>query len=331
MNRDIRGRILFKCYSGSKLYGTNDINSDTDIKGVFLPDKKDLLLGKVQKHYQFTTSKNGVKNNREDIDECYYSLHYFFELLSKGDTNALDLFFAYTNYEKVLIDTPEWSVIVDNKDKLLTKCVKSYLGYCKHQSIKYSSPGDKLRNYKSFRDFLSGIENKTLLEYLSCNYEEIKDLFAVENKKFPYFGEKSFFERAKNGNYYLVINDIKFDLNESCAVNFEKANRVIESYGNRVNKVAKDGGIDYKALSHAVRVVFQVEELLKQGQITFPLKESEFIKSIKYKTTKLTFEEIIKWLEEKIKYIEEELIPNSPLRDNSDFEWIEDYILKLYS
>ena len=146
-------RILFKCYSGSKLYGTDDENSDTDIKGVFVPDIKDLILGKAPKHYQFTTSKQGLRNTKEDIDECYYSIQYFLELLSKGDTNALDLYFASTNYEKVIIDTPEWAELIDNKDKLLTKNMKAYLGYCKSQSMKYSLKGDKLRNYSNFMNF----------------------------------------------------------------------------------------------------------------------------------------------------------------------------------
>ena len=40
---EIKEKILFKTLTGSKLYGTNSENSDTDIKGVFLPDIKDLL------------------------------------------------------------------------------------------------------------------------------------------------------------------------------------------------------------------------------------------------------------------------------------------------
>lgn len=329
--KDFRGRLIFKCYTGSKLYGTDDEKSDTDIKGVFLPELKDLVLGKAPKCYQFSTGDNHVKNSKEDTDETYYSLHYFLELLSKGDTNALDLFFSYTNTNCILISDEMWNENWDLiKEKIITKNLTRYLSYVKSQSMKYSLKGDKLRDYKSFRDFLSGIENKTLLEYLSCNYEEINDFLVGENKKFPYFGEKSFFERAKNGNYYLVIHDIKFDVKESCVVNFEKVNRVIKSYGDRVNKVAKDNGVDYKALSHAVRVIFQVEELLKEGHITFPLKEREFIKSIKYKKTEMTFEEIIEWIEKKIEYIEKDLIPNSSLRDVSDFDWIENYLLKIY-
>ena len=48
---EIKEKILFKTLTGSKLYGTNSENSDTDIKGVFLPDIKDLLLNKAPKHY----------------------------------------------------------------------------------------------------------------------------------------------------------------------------------------------------------------------------------------------------------------------------------------
>ena len=51
-------------------------------------------------------------------------------------------------------------------------------------------------------------------------------------------------------------------------------------FGNRSRSSAK--GVDWKALSHAVRVINEVEELLDDGFITFPLKNREYIKSIKY-------------------------------------------------
>lgn len=345
--KDFRGRLIFKCYTGSKLYGTDDEKSDTDIKGVFLPELKDLVLGKAPKCYQFSTGDNHVKNSKEDTDETYYSLHYFLELLSKGDTNALDLFFAYTNYEKVLIDSVEWSELISNKDKLLTKSVKSYLGYCKNQSIKYSVKGEKLNNYKSFFEFLNlnlhkkDLNGKTisLSELLSDKIELKESEEYFENGKkignrfkqnIIEFGNHCYVLELNNKDRLFMISDIKINLKDDIKVSKDKIEKVIKSYGDRVNKVAQDKGVDYKALSHAVRVIFQVEELLKEGHITFPLKEREFIKSIKYKNTEMTFEEIIEWIEKKIEYIETELIPNSSLRNVSDFDWIENYLLKIY-
>lgn len=38
---------------------------------------------------------------------------------------------------------------------------------------------------------------------------------------------------------------------------------------------------DWKALSHAVRVVDEAQELLTDGFVTFPLKNAEYVKSVK--------------------------------------------------
>jgi hypothetical protein len=53
------------------------------------------------------------------------------------------------------------------------------------------------------------------------------------------------------------------------------------TYGSRAVLAAKNIGIDWKALSHAVRAALQVKEIFTDNTITFPLKEAELIKKIK--------------------------------------------------
>ena len=125
----MKEKIIFKNLSGSYLYGTNGDNSDKDYKGVFLPELNDLILGKAPKHYTSSTGNNNEKNTSEDIDETYYSLHYFLELAAKGDTNAIDMLFAYTNKDAVIQSSKIWDEIIQNIDKIITKNVKAYLGY----------------------------------------------------------------------------------------------------------------------------------------------------------------------------------------------------------
>ena len=121
-------KVLFKCLSGSYLYGTNSESSDKDYKGVFLPNINDLILCKAPKHYTYSTGSKTERNNSNDVDETYYSLHYFLELAAKGDTNAIDILFAYTNKNAVIQTSDIWNEIINNTDKFLTKNVKAYLG-----------------------------------------------------------------------------------------------------------------------------------------------------------------------------------------------------------
>lgn len=149
-------QILFKCLSGSYLYGTNSESSDKDYKGVFLPFKQDLILQKAPRHYTSTTGSDHQRNTADDVDETYYSLHYFLDLAAKGDTNAIDLLFAYTNKDAVIYSSSVWDQIIKNIDKILTKNVKAYLGYCKSQTIKYSIKGEKLNNFNKLKQFCLG-------------------------------------------------------------------------------------------------------------------------------------------------------------------------------
>src|SRR6185369_14845841 len=75
-----KGWLLFEAITGSKAYGLNTPNSDTDIRGVFvLP--KELFFSM---HYT-----EQVSDERNDI--VYYELGRFFELLTRNNPNVLEM------------------------------------------------------------------------------------------------------------------------------------------------------------------------------------------------------------------------------------------------
>ena len=135
-------------------------------------------------------------------------------------------------------------------------------------------------------------------------------LFFNEDTEFN-FGNHCYIETAQNKESYLTISDVKFQLNDSIKSAYHKVQKVISSYGKRAEAAASDNGVDWKAISHCVRVLLQVEELLTINKITFPLKEADFVKSIKYVTTNWTYDEIMSWIEDHIMYIDEVLLPKS--------------------
>lgn len=340
MNNEV---ILFKCLAGSYLYGTNSQNSDKDYKGVFLPNFNDLLLAKAPKHYTFSSGSKNQRNTSEDIDETYYSLHYFLELAAKGDTNAIDLLFAYTNKDAVIQTSEIWNNLIKNIDKILTKNVKAYLGYCKGQCIRYSVKGSKLNNFKKFQDFCirhqydidkNGLRLsiKQILINLLGDFKKYIPKPNAERIKFDRvdFGDHCYILTSWNGESYISISDIKIDLNDTAMDAKHKIEKTIKSYGKRAEAAANEDGVDYKAISHCIRVLLQVEQLLTENKITFPLKEAEFIKSIKYNTSNMSYDEIMKWIENKMDLIDNDLLPKSTLREKADYNWIEEFILSCY-
>lgn len=75
--------ILCKMRHGSHLYGTTTSESDTDYKGIFKPDIKDVILGRMSKSVNLSTNKGSTKNTAEDVDEEYYSIQDFVRMCCK--------------------------------------------------------------------------------------------------------------------------------------------------------------------------------------------------------------------------------------------------------
>ena len=145
--------LLLKSKFGSHLYGCSTEKSDTDYKGIFLPSKEDLILQKVSKSINNITKKDcSQKNTSDDVDYEVYSLHYFLELASQGETVALDMLHIPKGFEE--ITSPEWEFIRKNRNKFYTKNLKSYLGYLRKQVSKYGFRSSRLHTVSEVKKFL---------------------------------------------------------------------------------------------------------------------------------------------------------------------------------
>ena len=51
-------------------------------------------------------------------------------------------------------------------------------------------------------------------------------------------------------------------------------------YGNRAREAQENKG-DFKAISHAFRVIWQMDEILRTGDLVFPLKRADEVLKIK--------------------------------------------------
>ena len=339
---EIKEQMVFITVYGSKLYGTDGPDSDTDIRGVFLPSREDLLLDRAPKHYNF----------KDDRDVSYLSLHYFLQLLTQGETNCLDMFFSYTNKAAQIVTSPIYEELIANKDKLITKNVSKYLGYCKSQALKYSIKGDRINSLEKFMEALSEVKNPSSIDLdavVALDKRFLPDQAMLEHWE-PYiknnkqiglrchvtgtsFGDHFYLVLMDNKERYIMVSGHLFPGPASVTTTIQSIRKCLASYGKRAENAAADNGADYKALSHAVRVCFQAEELLTTGVITFPHPDKnglELIRNIKFHTTVLSYEEILDLIEGQIQKIEEELIPKSKLRAGADWNWINNFILEQY-
>lgn len=251
---------------GSHLYGTNTENSDVDIKGIFLPEKRDILLCRVPKSLTFNTKTNSeVKNTCDDQDVEFYSLHYFLKLACDGETVALDMIHA--NKENIISSSIWWKYIQLDRSKFYTKSLKSFVGYCRKQAAKYGVKGSRLNAAENVIKYLKQFDQDLILRFcwdtLPLNeycYKKFNDISSLN--EYEVCGKK--FQETVRIGYVVPILE-----------------KFFESYGHRSKLAANNEGLDWKAISHALRAAYQTKSILTEGDIVFPLKEAEYLKKVK--------------------------------------------------
>lgn len=303
--------IIVKMIFGSHLYGTSSESSDRDFKGIFIPKKRDILLGNIPNHYSTKRKKkDGEKNTPDDVDEEIFSLHEFIKLSSEGQTVALDMLHAPTYM--LIYKNEVWDEITKNKDKFYTKNLHAFIAYAQRQAAKYGVKGSRLDSAKYFYDLLYSKDNNLKLKNI---WDEIE---VCEHIKFV--------EPTPNGIRQVMVCGKIFQETSYIHYVIPIIKNFYDNYGNRAILASLNEGIDWKALSHAVRAALEVKELLTEKTITFPLKEFELVKKIKYGKLNYTTE-VCPLLE---KLIDEckELSEKSDLPEKVDRTFWDDFIIK---
>lgn len=261
-------KIVVKMIFGSQLYGTETPDSDTDYKGVFLPTKDELLLNRVPKHINQSTGNDFSKNTKDDIDIELFSIYEFIKLACEGQTVALDMLHAPAN---MLIETSDlWNEIVNNREKFYTRNLKAFIGYARRQAAKYGVKGSRLDAAKEVKERIE----RTTRRGIAVRLEDIWDKLPVNEYCHPVD------DSPQGVKQYNVCGRI-LQARESLASALVPVNKFCEAYGSRAKMAADNQGIDWKAVSHAIRAAYQVEELLIEGTITFPLKQASYLKNVK--------------------------------------------------
>ena len=258
--------IIVKMRFGSHLYGTSTPDSDEDYKGVFLPSKREMLLGNIPKSYSDSRKKEeGEKNTPDDTDMEIYSLHYFIKLACEGQTVALDMLHAPVSM--LLKSSPIWCDIVCNRHRFYTKSLKAFIGYARRQASKYGVKGSRLNEAKAVMSYIEPIADGQRLEMfwdMLPTGEHVHKLDKNANglREYQVCGKR--FQETARVEYVLPI-----------------LKRFYDNYGSRAEQAARNEGIDWKAISHALRAAYQVRELLTDNTITFPLKDAPFLMAVK--------------------------------------------------
>jgi len=257
--------IIVKMKFGAHLYGTATPDSDLDYKGVFLPSKEQVLLGRIPKCFNYTTGDNESTNTKDDTDIEIYSMHHFIKLACEGQTVAMDMLHAPD--EMILAKTDVWDSIVKNRQRFYTKNLKSFIDYARRQASKYGIKGSRLNAvFLVLETLIKEDPSKKLRDIWDKlpRMEHCYDVTPDPNGMRQYQVCGKSFQESVTAGYVIPIMQKFYD-----------------EYGSRAKLAAENKNIDWKAVSHALRAAYQTREILTRNTITFPLNEAGFLVEVK--------------------------------------------------
>jgi len=257
--------LIVKMKFGAHLYGTATSESDVDYKGIFMPTKDEVLLGRIPKSHSHSTGQDESRNTKHDIDVEIYSLHYFIKLACDGQTVAMDMLHAPD--EMILKSSQTWQAIIKNRQRFYTRNLKSFIDYARRQSSKYGIKGSRINNALQVLDLLKKADPEKKMKEIWDDLPRIEHCYDVAPdpngmRQFQVCG-KSFQESATIGYVIPILEKFYND------------------YGQRARLAAENKNIDWKAVSHALRAAYQTREILTENHITFPLNTAPFLMKVK--------------------------------------------------
>jgi hypothetical protein len=274
--REQGASLLFLTLFGSTLYGTESPGkSDVDARGIFLPSLESLIVNAAPKSLHFSTGDGARRNMAGDADIDLWSVqHWLLKLLPAGDTGALDLLFSPSHAACTLYRHPVLDAVFANPLRLMdTGKGRAYAAYSLGQAKKYGIKGSRVGALKTVRQWLrehcpEPAAHERLGDYL--------DAMADSCANSPYCSvEEVQGEKALQLCGKLHIASVRMP---------ELLRRVeadMRRYGARAEAAERNQGLDFKALSHALRALDQMEELLQTGKIIFPLKNRAELLAVK--------------------------------------------------
>jgi predicted nucleotidyltransferase len=257
--------LIVKMNFGAHLYGTATSDSDVDYKGIFMPTKDEVLLGRIPKSHSHSSGKEESKNTKDDIDIEIYSFHYFIKLACDGQTVAMDMLHAPE--EMILQSSNVWKAIIKNRHRFYTKNLKSFIDYARRQASKYGIKGSRINAALQILELLKKEDSAKKMRQIWDDLPRIEHCYDIAldpngMRQYQVCG-KSFQESATIGYVIPILEKFYND------------------YGRRARLAAENKNIDWKAVSHALRAAYQTKEILTENNLIFPLKMAPFLMKVK--------------------------------------------------
>lgn len=312
-NENLKNRIILLGLAGSYAYGTNNENSDIDVRGIALNKPSDII--------GMTSFEQYVDNN---TDTCIYSFNKIIKLLINCNPNTIELLGLKKEHYIYLNDVGR--ELIDNSKMFLSKrAIQSFVGYSTAQlrRLENALSRDTYSQERKEEHMLNSIKNSM--------YE-----FNSRYKKYKEGGIKLYIDNAENVNLAKEIF-IDVDLKHYPLRDYEnmltQMNNIIKEYDKTTKKNSnKDDAHLNKHAMHLIRLYCMAIDILEKEEIiTYRAKEHELLMDIRngrYQNQDRTFSrefyDIIDYYKDKLDYA----IKNTNLPEGPDIKRIEEFVME---
>ena len=336
--------ILFECISGSKAFGLDTPESDTDIRGVFILPK--------EKFYGFS-GPDQVANDTNDI--VFFELKKFMGLLSRNNPNILEM--LYTPDDCLIYEHPLFAEI--RRNNFLSKlCRNTFVKYAMSQIKKARGLNKKMVNpmpleRRSILEFCHVTVNEGSQPLTTWIKEQGIDQWDCGLKPVPCFPDTFELFHAQDQslrgltNQNPEANDLRTSkipegLNRQCYLHFNrdgflshcKQFSAYESWKIKRNEIRYQTNIshgknyDSKNMMHVFRMLATARDIACHHRIDLRAYDRDFL--LRVKAGVIDYDRLISMAEAQTRDLDQ-FFEHSRLPDHPDEHHIETLLIKTRS
>ena len=303
--------IILLTVGGSHAYGTNNENSDTDIRGCALNLKREIL-----------TNENFEQFENHETDTVVYSFNKLVSLLTNVNPNTVELLGNKPEFYFYLSSIGK--ELIDNSHLFLSKkCVYSFGGYANQQLRRLENRSNKLVGQSQNEEHIY----KTI-EHASYDFKE--RYFSMPDDSIKLYIDKAI-QEGYDTEIFMDVNLTHYPLRDYAAM-WSEMQSIVKSYGKigKRNSRAIEHGKIGKHMMHLVRLYLMCFDILENEKIiTYREKEHDFLMDIrngKFLDSNLQpipeFYEMINEYEKRLEYA----AANTSLPDKPNYKDINDFV-----
>lgn len=199
--KNLKAASLFSCEFGSKLYKTNDSQSDTDIHYIYCTSDNELK--------SFTRSHHHLQYKENGVDHIFVSLHTFMNNILKGDSTVLFELLFTDNFKASPLE-----FLNDIRNSFINyPIIRSYLGLANRDHKYYHKKVTHRDQIKTISHIYRGyFFAKSLLENnFSLVNKDFLEVFAILKQ----IGETDFKEKKKHLTAaHNLVSNLRIELND---------------------------------------------------------------------------------------------------------------------